>query len=400
MGQPPLAVLYLTIVFGLLVVPRALQRFRLPAPLTCFALGIIVAIFLKDLGHDTVVEAMATLGIASLFLFAGLEVDVSEIRKHALRLSGHLAVRSLVLAGSSWLAFRYLHFGWQSAALLSLALFTPSTGFILDTLPQSGLNESERSEVTLNAIAGEILALVLLFFVSQAGSTQTLLLSGGTLVLLIAVTPLVFLLLGRFVVPYAPGSEFSLLMMVGLICSMITKALGVYYLVGAFVAGLVAGSLRERMTTLASTGNLQAVRLFASFFIPFYFFRGGLEVPGGAIVLDSLLYGSAMAVVAIPVRMLSVWLQARFLVGREFRGSFRVALALTPTLIFTLVIASILREKFSLSESLYGGLLVYAAISTILPSLVLPGFVDSANIAVHKAAPVPVGPTEPGSGIA
>jgi Kef-type K+ transport system membrane component KefB len=78
--------------------------------------------------------------------------------------------------------------------------------------------------------------------------------------------------------------------------------------------------------------------------------------------------------------MLGVWLQTRFFVGREFRGSFRVAVALTPTLIFTLVIASILREKFALSDSLYGGLLVYAAISTILPSLVLPGFIESDGI--------------------
>jgi Kef-type K+ transport system membrane component KefB len=394
MEKPPLAVLYLAIVFGLLVIPRALQRFRLPAPLTCFAIGIIVAIFWKDLGHDTVLEAVATLGIASLFLFAGLEVDVSEIRKNALRLSGHLAVRSLVLALSSWLIIRYLHFDWQPAALVSLALFTPSTGFILDTLPQSGLNESEQSEVTLNAIAGEILALVLLFFVSQAGSTQTLLLSGGALVLLIALTPLVFLLLGRFVVPYAPGSEFSLLMMVGLICSVITKALGVYYLVGAFVAGLVAGSLRERMASLASRTNLHAVRLFASFFIPFYFFRGGLEVPAGALVLQSLLWGLAMSAVVLPLRTLSVWLQARFFVGREFRGSFRVAVALTPTLIFTLVIASILKEKFAISDSLYGGLLVYAAISTILPSLVLPGFVDTASITAHQPASVRIGSTE------
>lgn len=380
MDKPPPAVLYLAIVFVLLVIPRALQRFRLPAPLTCFAFGIIVAIFLKDLGEDSVVHATATLGIAALFLFAGLEVDLAEIRKNAPRLGGHLVVRSLVLAGFAWLAMRYLRLEWQSSALVSLALFTPSAGFILDSLPQSGLSESEQSEVTLNAIAGEILALLLLFFVSQAGSTQTLLVSGGALILLIALTPFVFLLLGRFVVPYAPGSEFSLLLMVGLICAVITKALGVYYLVGAFVAGLVAGSLRERMASLASKGNLHAIRLFASFFIPFYFFRGGLSVPSGALVLESLLYGFGMAVAALPVRMLGVWLQTRFFVGREFRGSFRVAVALTPTLIFTLVIASILREKFALSDSLYGGLLVYAAISTILPSLVLPGFIESDGI--------------------
>ena len=73
--------IYLTVIFGILVVPRALQRFRLPAPLTCFLLGILVAIFYKPLAADKVTAVVATLGIASLFLFAGLEVDLAEIRR-------------------------------------------------------------------------------------------------------------------------------------------------------------------------------------------------------------------------------------------------------------------------------------------------------------------------------
>ena len=46
MQGPRTTFIYLAVVFGLLVIPRALQRFRLPAPLTCFAFGIIVAGFL------------------------------------------------------------------------------------------------------------------------------------------------------------------------------------------------------------------------------------------------------------------------------------------------------------------------------------------------------------------
>jgi Kef-type K+ transport system membrane component KefB len=180
--------------------------------------------------------------------------------------------------------------------------------------------------------------------------------------------------LQRFVVPYAPGSEFSLLLMVGLICAVITETLGVYYLVGAFVAGLVARSLSKRLKTLASAENLEAIRLFASFFIPFYFFHNGLGVPSAALVRTSLLYGFALAGLVIPVRLAVVWLQSRLMQHRGHRGSLRVSIALTPTLIFTLVIAEILRENFSISPPLYGGLLVYAAIASILPSLALPAF--------------------------
>jgi Kef-type K+ transport system membrane component KefB len=226
-----------------------------------------------------VISYLSTLGIASLFLFAGLEVDLVELRRQLPSLAGHFAVRGLVLVACARIAAVYLHLGWQVDWLLALALLTPSTGFILDMLPHSGLDHVEQSEVALHAVAGEVTAVFLFLVISQADSVKTLLISGGAIALLIAFMPLVFLALGRFVVPYAPGSEFSLLLMVGLICAVITETLGVYYLVGAFVAGLVARSLSKRMTTLASEQNLEAIRLFASFLSPSTFFTMDSEYP-------------------------------------------------------------------------------------------------------------------------
>ncbi len=362
----------LILIFGLLVVPRGLQRFRLPSQLTCLIFGVLVAIFFRAQVEENVATAVSTFGIASLFLLAGLEVDLSEIRKQLVRLTGYLAVRTVFLLGLAWLAMRFMQMTWQPAVLLALGLLTPSTGFILDSLAISGLEEEEQSEVTIDSIAGEIMALLILVAVSQAGSMISLGVSALVLALLIALTPLLFLFLGKHVVPYAPGSEFSLLVMVGVICAVITQNIGVHYLIGAFVAGLVAGLLRKRMANLASPENLHAVRLFASFFIPFYFFHEGLDVPAGALVVKSLLYGAAFSAVMIPVRIVKVWLQARFISRRSAKGGLRVAMALIPTLIFTLVIAGMLRSMFHISDELYGGLLVYAGITTLLPSLVLP----------------------------
>jgi len=373
MHIPITTLIYMAAIFGLLVVPRALQRFRLPSQLTCFLLGITIAIVYPPLVEDRVGTVVATFGIASLFLLAGLEVDLVEIRKQLPRISAYLAILGFFLAVTTWFAIRYLHMTWQPASLLALGILTPSTGFILDTLPHSGLDTSEQSEVSINAISGEIMALAVLFIVSQASSLLTLTVSGIVLLLLVVLTPLLFLFLGKYVVPFAPGSEFSLLLMVGIICAVLTQNIGVHYLIGAFIAGLVAGLLRKRMATLASPENLHAVRLFASFFIPFYFFHEGLEVPADALVLKSLLYGAIISVVMIPIRIGKYWLQARYISRRTAQGAFRVSIALVPTLIFTLVIASILRETFHIEDALYGGLLVYAAITTILPSLVLPG---------------------------
>jgi Kef-type K+ transport system membrane component KefB len=373
MHIPVASLVYLLVIFGLLVVPRALQRFLLPAPLTCIALGITAAIFFKSVADDSTLAVLSTLGIASLFLFAGLEVDMVEIRRQTPRLIGHLGIRGIVLVAAAWFAICYLHMPWQAAALLGLGLFTPSTGFILDTLPESGLEASEQTEVAISAIAGEITALLVLFVLSQAGSMRTLAISSAALLLLIVLTPLLFLALGKYVVPYAPGSEFSLLLMVGIICAVVSRILGVHVLIGAFVAGLAAGLLKERLTTLTSHENFHAVRLFASFFVPFYFFHEGLEIPSGALVPKALFYGVALVLVVLPIRIAKSWLECRYFSRRTPEGGIRVAIALAPTIIFTLVIARILHESFHIDEALYGGLLVYAAVSTILPSLVLRG---------------------------
>jgi Kef-type K+ transport system membrane component KefB len=385
MHIPSSTLIYLAAIFGLLVIPRALQRFRLPAPLTCFAFGIVVSILFKPFASDRVTAVVSTLGIASLFLLAGLEVDLVEIRKQLPRLMGHLGIRAIFLVGTAWLVIRYMHLPWPAAALLGLGLFTPSTGFILDTLPHSGLAPDEQTEVSISAISGEITALLVLFVLSHADSVRSLAISSSILALLIILTPFAFLALGKYVVPFAPGSEFSLLLMVGIICAVITQAIGVHVLIGAFVAGLVAGLLTKRMTTLASHENLHAVRLFASFFVPFYFFHEGLDVPSDALVLKALAYGLTMSVVVIPIRIGKNWVECRYFSGRSPEGGLRVAIALIPTLIFTLVIAGILHESFHIDDALYGGLLVYAAISTMLPSLILPKLAQRTLVAALAA---------------
>jgi Kef-type K+ transport system membrane component KefB len=369
-------VVYLLLIFGLLVIPRALQRFRIPAPLTSFAFGMVAAVFLVGFSQDATLALLATLGISSLFLFAGLEVQIEDLRRGMWPLLTHLAARAASLSATAYLGITYLDLSWQVAALLALALLTPSTGFILDTLSRLGLTEDERYWVTVKAVGGELLALVVLFIVLQSGSIERLALASGALTLMIVGMPLLFMGLGRLVLPHAPGSEFSLLVMVGLIAAYITYQLGVYYLVGAFLAGFIARLLRQRMPLLASDENLRAIQMFASFFVPFYFFYMGMRVPSGALSWDALGWGVGLTAVVLPLRIGSIWLHRRLTGGETARGSLRVATALAPTLIFTLVLATILRERFQVSDMWYGALLIYAGLTTLLPSIVLAKPVD------------------------
>jgi Kef-type K+ transport system membrane component KefB len=369
-------VAYLLLIFGLMVVPRVMQRIRIPAPISSFGLGMVAAIFLGSFSQDVTLSLLATLGISSLFLFAGLEVDLDDFSRGKWPLLRHIVFRALSLAGLTYLITHFFDFSWQIGALLSLALVTPSTGFILDTLPALELTDDERYWVRMKAVTGELLALFVLFVVLQSGSLETLAWSSGALLAMILVLPFLFIWLGRVVIPHARGSEFSLLLMVGVIAAFLTYKLGVYYLVGAFLAGFIAKLLRKRMPKLASDENLHAIQMFASFFVPFYFFYKGMGVPVGALTLDALLLGVAITLAALPIRIGLLWTQRRLIQGETAMGSLRVATALVPTLIFTLVLASILRERYHISDVLYGALLIYAGMSTMLPAFFMTKPVD------------------------
>ncbi len=110
-----------------------------------------------------------------------------------------------------------------------------------------------------------------MFIVLQADSPWTLAESSGILLLLLLAMPLVFLALGRWILPHAPGSEFALLVTVAIAAAFVTERLGVELLLGAFLCGLVAHLLSRRLPRLASEHNMHAVKLFSNFFLPFYF---------------------------------------------------------------------------------------------------------------------------------
>lgn len=364
--------LYISIVLGVILLPKLIQRYKIPAPLTCFAFGAMVSLMTTQFHHDATIGLLSILGISSLFLFAGLEVNLPQLRGSIRYLISHLFIRILIIIFCVWIGMSYFELSWQVSALLCLATLTPSTGFILDSLPTIGLNKEEQFWVTSKAIAGEILALGLLFVVLKGESVESLVVSSSVLLVLIICIPLLFNFLNRFVIPYAPNSEFSMLILVGIIAASITKEIGVYYLVGAFLAGIIVGHLKEKIPNFANEGNLNAIKLFATFFVPFYFFYSGLKVPASLFSTSSILLGIALAAILIPLRIITIAIQRMVIHQDSFKSALNVSTALTPTLIFTLVISTILYEKFGIHENLFGALIIYAGITSLLPIWILP----------------------------
>lgn len=357
------------LVVVLLLLPRALQRARIPSAISALFIGIAAGVAGVDVGGEPTLHLLATLGISSLFLFAGMDVDFAELRRGKGVVGGHLLAQAILLTLTAVVVHSLLDLDWAPAVIFSLALLTPSTGFILDSLAGFGLDPEQDSWVKSKAIATELVALALLFVTVQSGAEGSLLVSTLALVAMVAALPWAFRLFARHILPWAPRSEFTFLVVVAIVCALATRRLGVYYLVGAFVVGLTALRLRQRVPELGSERLLGAVELFASFFVPFYFFQAGYGLRESDLGLRTIAAGGLLVAAVVPARVAAVALHRRLALGEQPRPSLKVAASLLPTLVFTLVLAQILRERFDLAPRLVGALAVYAIATTIAPGL-------------------------------
>lgn len=362
---------YVLLLFALFVVPRILQRYGMPTAITSVALGALAGVVFGLFAGDATVQLLSTFGIVSLFLFAGLEVDFPELQRERRVLAQHVIIGMasllLVTLAAGWV----FGLGWRPALLVGLALMTPSTGFILDSLRVLRVSPEERFWIKSKAVAAELVALGVLFIALQSTSTGKLSVSLLVLIGMIVLLPLLFRLFASLVVPFAPKSEFAFLLMLAVLCAFITRRLGVYYLVGAFVVGITAQRFRARLPAIASEQMLHAVELFASFFVPFYFFNAGLHLRAGDFGVDALAAGGAFLLLAIPLRIAIVALHRRVALGESWRQGARIGVSMLPTLVFTLVIAEQLRDTYSVPRAVFGGLIIYTLLNTLVPGLAL-----------------------------
>lgn len=362
----------IALLFALFLVPKVLQRFRIPGAITALLMGF-GATMLGLFASDSALRLFSTLGIVSLFLFAGLEIDGDELRRNAKPLILHAAIWAGLAIVTAIGAHALLGLEPRAAALISLALVTPSTGFILSSLTSFGLTPGEQKTVRTYAIGSELIALTALFFVLQSTSVTQLVVSLAAMTAVVVVIPFAFRTFATVIAPYAPRSEFAFLLLVGVACAYATRLLGVYYLVGAFLVGVAAQRFRANHPAMSSEKMVDALEAFGSVFIPFYFFHAGTEILAEHITWRAIAVGMLMVAGLVPVRVLVISFHRRIALKESFALSRRVGSAMVPTLVFTLVIVGILADRFDLSPTIAGALVFYTVVNTTLPAFVLGG---------------------------
>lgn len=366
---------YTLLIFLLFVVPRFVARYGIPLAVTAFIMGIFTKFGLGLFTEDSVVRTLSSLGVTALFLFAGLEVDLHSIRRSSRTLIQQGTIALVMLAAVGWVLVHLFHLEVRASCLLALAVMTPSTGFILDSLDELALAESHKFWVKAIAISTELVALTIMFVAVQSVSVPRLAVSAVIMAALVLVLPKLFRMFALKIVPHAPGSEFGFLLMTAILAGMVTKKLGAYYLVGAFLVGVVGRQFEELVPEFSSKQLMHSIRLFASFFTPFYFFHAGLGLTREAISPKALLVGVLLLVIAIPFRLLATAVPRKWMLKEDFKDSLSIAISLMPNLVFGLVLADMLRELFKVDDYIYGGVIFYTMAVTIAPAFVLKNIV-------------------------
>lgn len=361
--------LYALLIFALFIIPQFLSRFMVPPALTAFFFGIFFANIYMSSGHDPTMHLLASVGISSLFLFAGLEVDVDELQEHGSFILQHIFLKLLVIVLFSYLMSEYFNLSYVSSGIFALAVLTPSAGFILDHLKHASFDESNRLWIRLKVIASEIVALGIMFVLMRSESVVELSFSFLSLLLLIFIIPLLFKLFAKIVLPYAPGSEFAFLVMFAIIAGLITKRLGAYYLVGAFVVGVGARRFEKILPSIASENIITSLKNFSAFFMPFYFFNEGMHFSARLISWKAIAWGAALAFVVGLLRISIVCVHRKLVLKESFKDAFPISVMLLPNLVFGLVLASYLEKKSLVPPWAIGALVVYTIVITAIPPI-------------------------------
>lgn len=358
----------------LFFLPKVLVRIGIPAPVTEIVLGIgLGPLGLAVVAPSELIAGLAGIGISALFLFAGIEVEVHELAERRYVILQHLLIQCLLYWLAAWVTLRS-GVTLPVAILAAAAVMSPSAGFIVPALDALGLPGPLASWIKQKAIGSELLAIAAVLVFANSASPRTLWIGLGGLAAMLVVLPVLFLVYHRTILRWVPRTEFSFVMVIALFAAYLTHHLGAHYLVGAFVVGLAARRYldwcaRRNVAVAPVRIAVGAFRFFSAFFVPFYFFQVGLTLPAGALGAQALRFAGLLVVVAVPVRVLSVLVHRRIGLGESWREAFNAGVLLAPTTVFSLAVAEILRDRFAIPEALFGGLVMYGAVTSFVPLL-------------------------------
>ena len=244
------------------------------------------------------VNLVATFGVAFLMFALGAQFPLSKLRRYLGLTVFGAAIQVLLTVGTTLLIAWPFHVSFWQAALFGIFVSMSSTVVVARLLEDRRALDSLHGKMALSMSLGQDLLSVpiiaLLPFAGQElqGAVPSIALALGRAVAIIAVAYLV----GLYLLPWlldrvaAQARELFLLsvVLIAVGVAMLLEQLGVSFILGAFIAGLVVADSRYSRQILAETVPLRDI------FAPFFFVSVGM-------LLDLSYVWANLGIVAIIV---------------------------------------------------------------------------------------------------
>lgn len=366
---------FILLLILLFIVPKLMRRWAVPEQLTEIFLGILLGpLFLNIFQQNVLISVMGIIGIITLFFMAGFEIHGETINKRKKTLIENGVIHLVFVGVLTGVIMLLTPYSYTGSLLLAIAFLTPSAGFILAAVRTLALPRYISSWIDAKVVSAELLSLFLLLIALQM--QEPLLLGGIILLLWLIFWSSPFLL--HFFLQRILGKENShahtfLVFVFVISLGFLTHAVGVHYIIGGFIGGVIMNRFVEMQQTKIKINEERIHTTFSSFssiFVPFYFFSVGLLITREMLTLQNIIIALLIFFVIISIRIAVTFIHRRFSLRESFRASLLVSLLTAPTLLFTFVIAEILITKNIISTAAYGVLLLYGLLSTSIPYVV------------------------------
>lgn len=402
--------LILSVAFLAPLISWTVPRRIVPETVLLIVGGLLIGPSVLDVAHVTAsIAFLRELGMAFLFLMAGYEIDVNELKgtggRHAL--IGWIG--SLVLAFAT-VAVVGVSGGVLSANGIAIAIAMTSTaiGTILPILRERGLLHTSVGAAILNHGAiGEVSPIILMALLLGSRSTwQSLIILVGFLaitLLIVRFTDRVRRFGRRLVEAIHLGGSttaqttirITVLLLVGL-CTL-AEVFELDVVLGAFAAGFI---LRYALPEGSRELEEKLDGLAYGFFVPIFFITSGMAIELDVSVQTAQMVASFLVALVV-VRGLPVWVVSRLERRRDgsrafsMRQATQVAVYSTTALPIIVAVTQVAVASEAMSASVASALVMAGVVSVlVMPAVGLVLGREEDRLPVTQAMAVPQGPQD------
>jgi len=338
---------------------RALRQPLIPAYII---VGIILGPVLGIITDKGVISALSEVGIAFLLFSVGLELNLKKLKDVGRVATIGALVHMGLLFGASYAAFKLLRYDNLTSVYIGLILMFSSTLVTVKLLSDKNEIDSLHGRIIIGMLLMQdivaVIALSMLNSLGQGGlgSLVFIFLKGFVVFFIgLALARIVFTSVFRFA---AENDEllFILSIMTMFAFAIIYNYIGFSIVIGAFIAGLLLGSLPYNIEII---GRVKGIK---DFFAVIFFVSIGLELIPVNLSKIILPLGVMLGLTLLLLPIITLFILALF--GYKRRTAFLTSISLAQISEFSLIIVAFGFNKGHIGSEVFS-LTILVAIITI-----------------------------------